>query len=170
MSRLGLAKKGFVLATVHRQENTDDTTRLRAIFEGLATVAEDIPVILPLHPRTRARLDGNRIVVSRDIRIVEPLGFLDMLALEQQAAVIATDSGGVQKEAYFQRVPCVTLRDETEWTELVETGWNRICPPLSSRHVSSAILRAISTVGDDVAIYGDGEAAALIVDRLSRAT
>jgi len=111
------------LVTVHRAENTDDPSRLRAIFEGLERVAQDLPVVLPLHPRTRRCLELSRI------NLIEPVGYLVMVMLEKNAAVIATDSGGVQKEAFFYCVPCVTLRDEMEWVETVNSGWNRLAPP-----------------------------------------
>ena len=154
----------FALATIHRQENTDDPARLRATFEGLAQVARAMPVVAPLHPRTRARLEAaGAMHLTETLRIVPPMGYLDMVAHERAAAVIATDSGGVQKEAFFHRVPCVTLRDETEWVELVEAGWNRIVPPVSARAVAEAISAAVGTVGRDVAPYGDGNAAAGIV-------
>ncbi len=128
LEQLGLRSKGYVLATVHRAENTDEPSRLRAIFEGLERVAQDLPVVLPLHPRTRRCLELSRIKVT-NIDLIEPVGYLEMVMLEKNAAVIATDSGGVQKEAFFYCVPCVTLRDETEWVETVNSGWNRLAPP-----------------------------------------
>jgi UDP-GlcNAc3NAcA epimerase len=129
---LGLAREEFVLATVHRAENTDDGTRLRAIIDGLRVVAGELPVVLPVHPRTadamrKASIDAE----SAGLRLVPPVGYLDMLALERAARLIVTDSGGVQKEAFFYEIPCVTLREETEWVELVELGWNRLVPPTS---------------------------------------
>lgn len=169
LADLGLDQHRFVLATVHRQENTADPRRLRAIVDGLTKVAREIPVILPLHPRTHASLESNGLAISSDVRVIEPLGYLDMLALEKKATAVVTDSGGVQKEAYFQRVPCITLRDETEWIELVESGWNRICPPLSSDGIAKEILDAIGTTGEDVALYGNGDASELIVERLLKA-
>lgn len=123
-------RQGYILATVHRAENTDDPARLRAIFGGLLRVAADIPVVLPVHPRTRSALERENLLreVQRHLRLIDPVGYLDMVMLERHARLIATDSGGVQKEAFFYRVPCVTLRDETEWVELVDLGWNRGCP------------------------------------------
>lgn len=110
LGRLGLLSKEYVLATVHREENTDDPQRLAAIVEGLA--ASELPVVLPLHPRTRSRLASWNLTVPSRIRVVEPVGYLDMVMLEKNALLIATDSGGLQKEAFFHRVPCVTLRNE----------------------------------------------------------
>jgi len=114
----------FVLATVHRAENTDDPHRLRAIMDGLA--AARYPVILPWHPRTQARIRQFEIDIDPKIKIVEPVGYLEMVWLETNAAFIVTDSGGVQKEAYFHDKYCITLRDETEWTELVKGGHNTL--------------------------------------------
>jgi UDP-GlcNAc3NAcA epimerase len=161
---------GYVLATVHRAENTNDADRLRAVFEGLARVADDTaPVVLPLHPRTRqvARRAGLLDAAQRRLRLIEPVGYLDMMQLERAARLIATDSGGVQKEAFLHRVPCVTLRSETEWTELVELGWNRVVPPERAESVAEAIRQRLGTRGDpDAQPYGDGEAAHRIRDRL----
>lgn len=133
LSRLGLAPGGYALATVHRAENTDDPERLHAIFTGLANIArEGLPVIVPLHPRTRHALAP---LLPRSpaplLKLIDPVSYLDMLILEKNARVVLTDSGGVQKEAFFFRVPCVTLREETEWVETVEAGWNILvgCAP-----------------------------------------
>jgi UDP-GlcNAc3NAcA epimerase len=167
----GLKKRSFALATIHRAENTDDRGRLRAIFEGLAMFAKEVQVVLPLHPRTRKALSASGMLedVSRQLTVLEPLGYADMLALEAAARLVITDSGGVQKEAYFQRVPCVTLRDETEWVELVETGWNRLCPPENAQAVTAACRAALDTAGEAVDLYGGGNAsgtiAALLAER-----
>lgn len=160
LRRLGVEPGGFVLATVHRAENTDDPARLRAIVEGLARVAASVPVVLPLHPRTVGALGDQGIAAGAPgLRIVEPVGYLDMVQLERHASVVATDSGGVQKEAYFFRVPCVTLRDETEWVELVDTGWNRLAPPVDAEGVARAVLSARGTAGVEGELYGSGTAA-----------
>lgn len=166
----GLKAKGYVLATVHRAENTDDPARLKAIFDSLHGVAREMPVVLPLHPRTKKQLEllDSQLIThySSHITFIDPVGYLDMVALETSAAVIATDSGGVQKEAYFHGVPCVTLRDETEWTELVEAGWNRLAPP-GRADISEVILGAVGSRGRDVRPYGEGRAAELIVEGLA---
>lgn len=158
----------YVLSTIHRQENTDTPVRLAAIVEGLSRVAEDVPVILPVHPRTRKMLDQEGLMrtLSEKVRLIEPVGYLDMVGLQQGAAVIATDSGGVQKEAFFHKVPCVTLRDETEWVELVEAGWNRLVPPLNGQTLADAILNARGTKGADFAPYGRGDASGGILKAL----
>jgi len=122
---LGLPERAYVVATVHRAENTDDPQRLRRVFAHLAAEARTRRVILPLHPRTREAI-ARHDVDTGDVELVEPLGYLDMTALVAAAGEVHTDSGGLQKEAYFHRVPCVTLRDETEWVETVECGWNRL--------------------------------------------
>ena len=168
LGKLSLAPRSYVLATVHRAENTDDPQRLAAVVTALEIVATQCPVVWPLHPRTRAILGRNGQLenLSRSIHLIDPVGYLDMVQLEKFAAVVATDSGGVQKEAFFYRVPCVTLRAETEWVELVEAGWNRLAPPLSPETVSTAVMQAVGTQGSDIRPYGDGDAARRIVERL----
>jgi UDP-GlcNAc3NAcA epimerase len=160
LDRLQLTPGGYVLATVHRAENTDDAARLRAIAAGLVRVSRDIPVVLPLHPRTRAAAQAAGIEFDGSaVRIVEPLGYLDMIMVERHARLIATDSGGVQKEAFFHRVPCVTLRDESEWVELTELGWNHLVPPTSADAVACAVLgRLDAPAGIDGDPYGRGDA------------
>lgn len=163
LTRLSIAAKGFALATIHRAENTDDASRLAAIFAGFACFDGDI--VLPLHPRTRSRVTALNIPMPKNVRLIDPVGYLDMVMLEKHAFVIATDSGGVQKEAFFYGVPCVTLRDETEWTELVEAGWNRLAPP-GRADIAEAMKSAQMSRGKSILPYGTGNAAALIVERL----
>lgn len=168
LGTLGLAPGRFALATIHRQENTDDPARLRNIMAALAHVASKLTVVLPLHPRTRGRLEAFGIDVDARLKLIDPVGYLDMVRLESNAALVATDSGGVQKEAYFYRVPCVTLRDETEWTELVTSGWNRLADPLApdlAERIEAAIGTA-GTSGDD--FYGAGDTAQRILAALPR--
>lgn len=168
-SRFGLTPGQYILATVHRQENTDDPTRLAAILNGLAGVAKDLKVVLPLHPRTRARIDAANLTDRlQALHIIEPVGYLDMVALEKHAAVVATDSGGVQKEAFFYEVPCITLRDETEWVELVEAGWNKLVVPNDPEVIRKAILQARGARGADIAPYGSGNASNIIAERLRK--
>jgi UDP-GlcNAc3NAcA epimerase len=168
LGALGLAPGGYVLTTVHRAENTDDVLRLTIIVDALEAIAAKLPVVWPLHPRTRGVLQraGRIDRLAANLRLIDPVGYLDMVQLEKHAAVIATDSGGVQKEAFFYRVPCVTLRNETEWVELVDAGWNRLAPPTSPQAVADAVLDAIGTHGVDVRPYGEGDAALRIVQRL----
>jgi UDP-N-acetylglucosamine 2-epimerase len=124
LDSLTLQPQTYALATVHRAENTDDPVRFRAIFQALDEIARSgLPVVAPLHPRSQQRLASLSLSLT-SLRIIKPLSYWDMLWLTRQAKVVLTDSGGVQKEAFFLRVPCVTLRVETEWVETVETGWN----------------------------------------------
>lgn len=164
------AKPGeYVLATVHRAENTDSAALLTALFDGLIQVSENLPVVLPLHPRTRRALEREGLMarVARALRLIDPVGYLDMVMLEKHAGVVVTDSGGVQKEAFFYRVPCVTVRQETEWVELVELGWNRLAPPLSADFLVNAVNEALAklpSTGENP--YGDGHSAEKIVQTL----
>jgi UDP-GlcNAc3NAcA epimerase len=165
----GVRPGEYCLATIHRAENTDYPDRLATIVEGLMAFTKDIPVVWPLHPRTRGVLarHGKLDALARAVILVEPLGYLDMVQMEKYAALIATDSGGVQKEAFFHRVPCVTLRDETEWNELVESGWNRVAPPLDAASVLADLRASLGTTGRAIAPYGSGDAARRIVQRLA---
>lgn len=165
----GIRAGHYCLATVHRAESTDHPQRLAAIVDALTRFAREIPVVWPLHPRTRAVLarEGRLDALAQALVLVEPLGYLDMVQLEKHAALIATDSGGVQKEAFFYRVPCVTLRDETEWIELIESGWNRLAPPVHAAAVLTALRASLGTQGRTIAPYGDGDAASRIVRRLA---
>jgi len=151
VERLGLAGQPYAVATVHRAENTDDPERLAEIIGFLAERARDCAVVLPLHPRTRTQIARWRLDLG-PIAACEPLGYLDMHRLLQSALAVYTDSGGLQKEAYFHRVPCVTLRSETEWVETVNAGWNRLWkgPDYRPRR--------------DIAAYGDGHAAEKAID------
>lgn len=165
LAALGLVGKPFVLATIHRAENTDVPERLRAIVGGLVQVAKELSVVWPLHPRTRGVLEQQGLLaqLSSSVQLIEPQGYLDMIRLEQAAMVIATDSGGVQKEAFFHGVPCITLRDETEWVELVQAGWNRLVPPLDASTIATAVLSVRGQTGAIVKPYGNGDAAKRIV-------
>ena len=165
MQDLGLEPKKYILGTIHRAENTDDLGRLKAILQALMEMAATVPVVLPLHPRTKAILQKMSMDISA-LKVIEPVGYLDMVALEKNARLIATDSGGVQKEAFFYKVPCVTLRDETEWVELVESGWNVIVPPVSAQAVVEGVRKAMAMMGSNVEPYGKGDAARQIVEAL----
>ncbi len=170
LDRLEARLGSYILATVHRAENTDDSARLAVIVSALSQAARTMPVIWPMHPRTRAVLQRSNLLdglTASGVRVIDPVGYLEMVALEKHAALIATDSGGVQKEAYFYQVPCVTLRDETEWVELVESGWNRLAPPNDAEFLSVAIQEALGTRGHAVSLYGKGDAADKIAARLA---
>lgn len=170
MRDLALAGTRYVLATVHRAENTDDPTCLAEIFTALDAIAATVPVIMPLHPRTRGKLAEHGIPANR-IRIIDPVGYLDMNALECGATLVATDSGGVQKEAFFHGVPCVTLRDRTEWTELVTHGWNRLADPRDVGSVESALRSALAAPRPSSmpSLYGAGDASQRIAHAVAEA-
>jgi UDP-GlcNAc3NAcA epimerase len=170
LEHINLLPKSYVLATIHRAENTDCPNRLLAIVDALIKIASQLPVVWPLHPRTRAVLQklGKLDVLSDKLNLIDPVGYLDMVQLEKFAALIATDSGGVQKEAFFYKVPCVTLRDETEWTELIDAGWNRLAPPLSSDAIILAVEQSLGVVGQAVQPYGQGDTAKRIVQELGQ--
>lgn len=167
LSAYGLKEKQFVLATCHRAENTDDAGRLREICLGLADVATEWEVLLPVHPRTRKMIAEQGLAdMLGKVRLVEPLSFLEMLVLEQAARVIVTDSGGVQKEAFFYQVPCVTMRDETEWVETVELGWNTLVGAKRDL-IRQAVLNGTSGQQGHCP-YGDGRAGEKILEILLR--
>src|SRR5215472_12725097 len=169
LQRMALQKKEYILTTIHRPENTDSEKNLRTILAGLSDVATHLPIIFPIHPRTRKatlKIQGME-KLSTGIRFVDPVGYLDMLMLERNARLIATDSGGIQKEAFFFSVPCVTLRNETEWRELVDFGCNHLTPPVNSEAVSSSVLHALNKRPQEVSNpYGDGHASKKIVQIL----
>jgi UDP-GlcNAc3NAcA epimerase len=146
--RLGVTPGGYALATIHRAENTDDLARLARLMTALQEISRTMPVLFPVHPRTRSRLPA--LADSAGLRLLEPLGYLDMVRLEAEAAVILTDSGGIQKEAYWLRVPCVTLRDETEWVETVQQGWNVLAGADPERIVHAARMAARPPEAGDV--------------------
>jgi len=159
LEELGLKEQTYVLATVHRAENTDTPLRLKAILNGLGKVSKKVKVVLPLHPRTKSRVAAQKITFSRwkNLQVIDAVGYLDMIQLERNAAVIATDSGGVQKEAYFHQVPCVTMRETTEWLELVDVGANHLVAPVDAKSVEKAILTALQQCGwkENHSLYGD---------------
>ncbi len=163
----GLEPGRYVLSTIHRAGNTDDPDKLAAILRALGECPRDgLPVVLPVHPRTRQAIDRHGLGALADaLTCIPPVSYLDMLQLECHARLVVTDSGGVQKEAYFCGVPCVTVREQTEWTELVRMGWNRLAPPTDAASVARALREALAAAppaasGD--APYGDGRAARII--------
>ncbi|HEC33670.1 MAG TPA: UDP-N-acetylglucosamine 2-epimerase (non-hydrolyzing) [Chloroflexi bacterium] len=159
LGQFGLAPKQYLLATVHRPANTDDAGRLRAILEAFGRLGETI--LFPAHPRTRKALVREGLDVPENLRVVAPVGYLEMLQLEEHARLILTDSGGVQKEAYLLGVPCITLREETEWMETVEAGWNRLVGT-DGKALMTAV-REWEPPSDRPNCFGDGRASERIV-------
>jgi len=165
LSNLQLDSKEYILVTVHRAENTDDKQKLMNILSSLEFLSKDSAIVFPMHPRTKKMIDAfglNHLLVN--IKVIDPTGFLDMICLENNAKLIITDSGGVQKEAYFHKVPCITLRDETEWLETVLSGWNSLISPLSEDALSKAIQKA--KPGKQIDEYGDGNSSKIICRHL----
>jgi len=158
----------YYLATLHRAENTDHPERLKSIFRALAEIAKDCPVVLPLHPRTKKMMRVQRLIKeAKGIQLIDPVSYLDMLKLEKHARVILTDSGGVQKEAYWFRVPCMTLREETEWRETIRSGWNVLVGTESDRIVKEAKPRKGRRLPPGkTGIFGDGKASEKIIQVL----
>jgi UDP-GlcNAc3NAcA epimerase len=163
LNRLGLRAQRYVLATVHRSENTDDRTRLSQILTALGSLAD--PVIFPVHPRTCKVISDTGRPVGANVRLIEPLGYLDMMELAGAARLVLTDSGGLQKEAYWLGVPCLTMREQTEWVETVESGWNTLvgCDP--EKILETA--QSFAPKSERPPLYGDGMAAARCVGLLS---
>jgi len=166
LDALGLAPREYVLVTVHRAENTDDKAALAGILASLDRIASDVPVVFPMHPRTKKMVGSFGLgKFLKKITVTGPAGFLDMVRLESGAKLIVTDSGGVQKEAYFHKVPCVTLRAETEWVETVAAGWNRTPKDMTVESVLDAVekMTGPNKKRKTIAEYGDGKAAEKIV-------
>jgi UDP-GlcNAc3NAcA epimerase len=163
LGKLGLTRHRYLLATVHRSENTDDLAKLSEILDAFHSLDE--PVVFPVHPRARKVIEGARRPSNSRVRLIDPVGYLDMVALSEAARMILTDSGGLQKEAYWLGVPCLTLRDETEWVETVEAGWNTLVGADKEGIVEA--IRSFSTGGPRPALYGDGFAAAKCVNLIA---
>jgi len=169
LEQLGLQEGVFALVTCHRAENTDDPKRLTEIVAAIGRIADNFPVVFPIHPRTHKLLNDYGIThLLGSTRILEPLSFLDMMALGQAAKVILTDSGGLQKEAFFYGVPCITMRDETEWMETVITGANVLVGSSAEKIFSAYIQASMRNTVETGKPYGDGNAAGKIVSILAR--
>lgn len=174
LDRLGLNDRDYRLCTVHRQENTDDPSRLEAIFAALKNLAKEMPMVLPLHPRTAAvlRKYGQFDSWTKGLTIIKPVGYLDITALLRGAKLVLTDSGGLQKEAFFHDTPVVILRDETEWTDLLRLGWAKLGVPVSEDNILDAVQALAGQPRDngDAKPYGDGAAAEKIVEQIAALT
>lgn len=162
LEKLQIEPRNYSLVTIHRAANTDDPKRLEQIVAALNQVSET--VILPVHPRTQKALSGLQLQFEDNVRIIDPVGYFDMLVLEENARLIATDSGGVQREAYYLEIPCLTLRDETEWMGTVETGWNKLTG--ADQNLILENWFDFIPPNDHPSIYGVGNAAQRIVDVL----
>ena len=166
LQQLALEPQKFVLATCHRANNTDDASRLREILSGLRLLAKDKTVVLPLHPRTRMNVERFGLSeILKPLRVIDPVGYLDMIKLEESAELVITDSGGVQKEAYFFRVPCLSIMNETPWVETVASGWNRLVDA-NSREIER-VGRTTKPGKRASFFYGDGNAATKIVELIA---
>ena len=178
-ARLGLEWGSYILLTVHRAENTDSAERLSHILESLIHVP--YPVVFPVHPRTRSRMLSHpmmeplcrQLAETARIKFIDPVSYLDMLVLEENARIVMTDSGGVQKEAYLLGVPCLTVRDETEWLETLEDGWNTLVSPSDNRTLVKTLVHLWETNGLKARVrtrrpvFGNGNAAAQIVETIA---
>ena len=182
-STFNLQPSNFILCTIHRAENTDDETRLRSIFEALNEIAKEKQIILPLHPRTKKLLENlqtkNQKLLTKNLTIIDPVGYLEMVWLIDNCDLVMTDSGGLQKEAYFFEKQCITLRDETEWVELVECGANRLVGADKEKIVSSyqLLVSSENSKNDELKtknqklqtnLYGGGKASENIIKELLR--
>jgi UDP-N-acetylglucosamine 2-epimerase len=160
----------YYLVTLHRAENTDNPSRLKSILKALKGIGKDCPVVLPLHPRTRKMMRVQCLIKeAKGIKLIDPVSYFDMLKLEKHARVILTDSGGVQKEAYWFRVPCITLREETEWMETIQGGWN-VLVGTETEKIVEEVRRRVGRKHPSkrTGLFGDGKASGKIVQILSK--
>jgi UDP-GlcNAc3NAcA epimerase len=172
MNRLGLKDQEFILCTIHRAENTDNHARLMSIIEALNEISKQVKVVLPLHPRTRKILEKSfsQLLKSKNqtLEFISPVGYFDMVELLKHAKLVMTDSGGLQKEAFFFNKPCITLRDQTEWTELVDCGANQLVGAKKDK-IINAFKIALSTKVNKAPIYGAGNASVKIIECIMQA-
>jgi UDP-N-acetylglucosamine 2-epimerase (non-hydrolysing) len=166
LEHVGIEEGEYTLSTVHRASNTDDPDRLESIVEGLSNAP--LPIVLPVHPRTENRLREHGLwdQAASEIEVIDPVGYLDFVRLIDGSERIATDSGGVQKEAFYLDTPCVTMRDETEWIETVESGWNILVG--ANQEAIERELRTNRDLSEKPAPYGDGTAAKQVVKALTQ--
>lgn len=160
------ANRNYYLSTIHREENTDNSDRLRNIFEALEAIAKTTPVVMPLHPRTKKAIAGLGMKLS-NIKFIDPVGYFDMLLLLDSCRAVFTDSGGLQKEAYFFKKPCMTLRDQTEWVELVEHGFNTLVRAEKETIIAAEKNIAFAALDDSGRLYGRGDAGVRIIRTLA---
>ncbi|MCK4979553.1 MAG: UDP-N-acetylglucosamine 2-epimerase, partial [Candidatus Delongbacteria bacterium] len=157
----------FILVTIHRAENTDDPKRLASIFNALSEISHEIPIILPLHPRTKKIISNSQLKINNSqLIMIEPVGYLEMIYLLKTCSLVMTDSGGLQKEAFFFEKPCVTLRDETEWVELIENGFNKVVGADEDKIISGYQEMSQIKNNYNINLYGNGEASKKIITEL----
>ena len=173
LKQLGLDGKPYVLATLHRDSNTDHKERLNQIMDALIALSHEISIVLPMHPRTRKMVEQlidddklHRLFHSSNIIITEPVSFLEMIQLEKHAKLVLTDSGGVQKESYFFQKPCVILRSETEWVEIVETGAATLADADTDKILEASRRYLMQPPANFPAIFGDGHAAKFMLEKI----
>ena len=164
LEQFDIVDSEYILLTIHRRENTSSKTALKNIMHGLEESSRKI--IWPLHPGTKHQLEKFNISIPENINIINPVGYLDMISLQKNARLVISDSGGVQKEAYFYQVPCIILRDETEWVELIENGYS-ILSGSDSKRIKEAVNNMTLSEIDEMYLYGKGDAAEKIVRVLS---
>ena len=162
-----LPHQKFGLCTLHRAENTDDPNRLSACVESLNEIHKQLPVVCPLHPRTRKKLAEHGLQL--EVHTIDPVGYFDMVELLKHCQLVLTDSGGLQKEAFFFKKPCITMRDQTEWVELVENGFNVLAAPNQGSMLSAFEAMSSKNIDFDMDLYGDGNAAGAILSHLKEA-
>jgi UDP-GlcNAc3NAcA epimerase len=165
MKQMGLRSNNFVLATLHRQENTDDLNRLTAIIKAFNNIAKEVQLIIPLHPRTRKTIERENI--STNFSIIDPVGYFDMLELLKNCKMVLTDSGGLQKEAYFFNKYCITLRNETEWVELIQNGYNQLAGADTAKILELFRMFSNMKFNKHIELYGGGRAAEIISETLT---
>jgi len=163
-----IKSEDYILATIHRQENTDDTPRFFSIMDFLESVSKEVRIVFQVHPRVSKLIEEyKKRVPHSSMLFVPPMGYLEMVQMQKNSELIITDSGGLQKEAYFFEKPCVTLRSETEWVELVKSGWNLLLDPAYSASFDvSKVLSKIGTRGSEKKFYGTGKASEYIMESL----
>jgi UDP-GlcNAc3NAcA epimerase len=156
-------EKNFILLTIHRAENTDDPVRLSSIVKAINDLT-GYPFIFPVHPRTRKILEQQNLIFASHVKMIEPIGYLEMITYEAACSAVLTDSGGVQKEAFFFRKPCITMRDSTEWVELVNYGWNTLTGANTEKIISA--IKNLNIPNEYPSLYGDGNCAQKICNFL----
>ncbi len=167
LQTLNLQERDFIVCTLHRAENTDDLGRLISIMDALNEIASESKVILPLHPRTKKIIDSSGIKCkTENLMLIEPVGYFDMIELLKKAKLVLTDSGGLQKEAFFFKKPCVTLRDETEWVELVEHGFNMLAGADKEKIIQSYGEMLKRKINFNINLYGEGKASKNIIENI----